>query len=792
MPLPLNLRRAMRNPASSLLVILLAALVVASNSSLFGVLWTLGAKPLPYVADEQLVELRLDLRDIDFQVGLAPRLHKALALNDSSFADVIGFPSQSMSVRDDQNRKWTLQRISADFSQVLGVEPILGNGFGVTGGTTSSGAVPLLISHARWQQRFNADADIVGRELRIAETDYEIVGVMPAVFGFPSTQIQGWTPYLPSEAEIAQDARGAFGDYTVVARMARATQIADARSALLRAMRADPALVKLDPTGDRAMPDVRTWREKLAGAHGRTLRMLQLAAILLLGVVCASVANLGLDQALARRREFATRLAIGGTAAHLRASLLGASLPTVILGCALGVALIPAFFSLLSARDLLPENWPVAATMDLATVLVAVLASALLLASSVSMSLGGRVVEWVGAAGQRALSGALGRTRVVMLVAQISVTLALVGCAGLLLGSAARLLAIAPGFDAQGVLLTAVDLSGTTNTFSAARLAQSVRDEISALPGVRAVALADMPPFSGAEFISDVRVPGVAETQLIALASVTPGYFAAIGTQILAGRDFQAEDAGAASPVLIDRLFQQRWFPNRDPLQSSIDLIDADGSPSATRVIGVVETVKQQSLDEGTRRPMMYRLLGDPGSSFFITTRTDASAATLARPVDAILHRLAPGAVLAFNQPLTQRVDQTLASRRAMVEAVSLFGLLTLLIATLSLYAVLSVAVRRRAAELGLRQALGARRSELLKLVLSEGLRLLLFAIPPGVIAGMLLATQFEDHLYQTESNDPTVWLICAAVLALATLFASCIPAARAMRIAPARVLRSG
>ncbi|HWS24991.1 MAG TPA: FtsX-like permease family protein, partial [Xanthomonadales bacterium] len=237
--------------------------------------------------------------------------------------------------------------------------------------------------------------------------------------------------------------------------------------------------------------------------------------------------------------------------------------------------------------------------------------------------------------------------------------------------------------------------------------------------------------------------------------------------------------------------FAQRWFGKRDALGASIEIVDAEGRPSMAQVIGVVPAVKHKALDEGPRMPTLYQLIDDPGSNFFLLTRTATDPGALARQVEQLVQQLAPAAVITLNQPLAQTIALTLASRQALLQAVLVFAALCLAVAALALYAVLSVAVRRRSAELGLRQAIGARRLQLSGLVLAEGGRLLLYALVPGVILGIALGHALSSQLHQTSPSDPLTWTASAAVLALATLLASWIPAVHAMRIAPASVLRT-
>jgi predicted permease len=764
-----------------LAIVALVAMTVCGNATLLSTLWTLGYKPMPYRDDAALVELRIDLADIQMQVPLAPRFYEAIRV-DRNYAGAIAFTDPASAHRDGDGRHIQLQRINSDFATVLGVRPALGAGLGHT--RIDDGSTPaLVLSNAVWRRQFEADPDVIGRRVKLDGQSYEVVGVMPERFGFPSTDVEAWTPFQATAIEQEQDRGGAFGYVHVVARLAPGIDVAAAQAQLARQLRGDPAMAKLDPSGERIQPLVRVWRQHFLGNYWRTLVMLQLAGLLLLLVVASALANLGLDHALARQRELATRLAMGGSAMQMRGQLIQSLLPPVALGAALGLALVPAAIALLQARHLLPVGWPSPVALDGVALLAALALGAVLLFAAISLSLHRAVLTPALHHGQRTLPGALGRTRTVMLVAQISVSFGLLGGAGLLLLSANRLLTAEHGFDARGVLLTSVDL-GTAPP----NLMSPLRDALLALPGVSAVAISDMPPFAGAEFIAKARAPGQDTWLDVGSPSISEGYFSALGSPPRLGREFDASSGD--DDVLIDQTLASRWFGDRDPIGQTVE-IASDGTPRQVRVIGVTTPVKQQALDEPPRQPLLYQRMLDPGPSFFIVTRTAGSAALLQRPVQSEIERLAPGATIAFNQPLQQRIDATLQTRRALLEAVGLFAMVCVSVAALALYAVLNVAVRRRRAELALRVAIGAPARSLSTLVLGDGLRLLLMGLLPGWLLGQMLAALFANQLYRVEAHDPWTWTLSALALGAATLFACWLPALGAMRVEPAQALRA-
>lgn len=780
------LRPIWQAPALRLLWTVLLALVLMLTASVHAVWWSLDGQPLPYVQDQRLVELRIDLMDIDFQTGLAPRLARALAAESSVFARLIAFPERADRVLDDAGQVWQLQSISADFTEVLGVAPMLGRALD-QGGATRSGLPALLLAHASWTRRFGANPALIGQAIRLGDRQFELVGVMPPTFGFPRADIDAWTGYTVSPAALAQDAMGAFGDYRVVARLAEGADLGAAKTALTRVLRSDASLARMDPTGTRGRADVRAWREAFGAAERVSLQNLWWSALLLCAVVAAGLGNVGADQALQRQREFVTRMALGARVGGLRLRLIAGLLPVVLPGAVLGLAMVPLGIDLLQQQQLVPPEWPLAPSLGAQTLLVALgIATLMLLVVAIAAwrPLGEICVP---AHMRSSLRGGLSLGQRGLLTAQIALSLALVGNAGLLLRSTNQLLDSPLGFDPAGLSLTAVDLRELREPARQAAVTESWIGQLEAHPGVSAVALADMPPFGAAEFLGKVRVSTQQAPTEVALPSVSAAYFDTAGIPLLVGRGFQAGDVDVA---VVDVAFRDRVLGGVNAIGASVMLESDDGAERRLQVIGIVPTVRQRSLDERERRPMLYQPMGIPGPSFFVLTRSVAGGDTpglIART----LHTHAPVAAVGVNQWMSVLIGQTLQPRLALLRLTSAYALLCLLVAAGVMYAVLRVAIQRRVGELSLRLALGAPTRQLFTLVIGDGWRLLLLGLPLGLALGYALALQLQDQLYATRILEPTVWLSSASVLILSILAAAIAPARNACRIAPNQALRA-
>lgn len=770
-----TVRRLLRAPLYSFGVILSVALLVLVNGSALGGLWALGWQPLPYAQPERLVQLRIDLKDIDFQVGLSPSLLDAVRARSETFAGAIGAAPVKAAL-DPGGRVWHTQRISADFHQVLGVAPALGRALD----GAEDGGPALLLSHATWRAQFDASAEVIGQTWRIGEVDYRIVGVMPAGFAWPDTRVQAWTAFAATAEERATDAAGGFGQFEVAARLAPGVTLAQAQGALAAVLANSGSEFLRNPEGP-ARADVRPWRAQFSAGHFQPLLLVQASALLLLLIAATNLAGLALDRMLARRRDHAVLRALGAVPRQLRAqAAIELALPAAI-GAIVGALLVPAGIALLRARGLLPEALPVASATGVVAAAMGAAAGALALLLALALLRLGQGRLAAGALGSRAVSG-LSPAQGWLLVAQLALTVALAGGSALLLRSAWNLAAENRGFDAANVVLTQVDLG---DQVSEAQV-QALRDAVAALPGMDGVARADMPPFGGAEFMTELRSAVDPEPAEARIASVSPGYFDVLRIPLVAGRAFTPADGDAA--VVVDEVYARRFGQPADALGQILrQADDADATP--LRIVGVAAAVKQKSLDEELRYGTLYQPIGGSDPVQFLVSRGVDAA-----PVEAVrrlLAQVAPDAELLVNVALDQAVARTQQVRVALMEAVSLFALATLLLSALGVYAALSTAVRRRVAEFGVRMAIGAAPGAILCEVYARSAWILLPGLLLGLGLGLALARVAGDRLHRVTPADASSWAVALATVAIIGALAVLPSAFRAMRVAPAAALLS-
>lgn len=787
-------RALRRAPLFATTVIVLVAALVAVNATAFSAIHALRWKALPYVQSDRLVDLRADMAGYGVVVGLSERLREPIDADRTVFAGALGYTVNQGKREDAQGRRWRFARVGQAFERVLGVAPALGRGFGADDMREGADKV-LLLSDAAWRREYAGATDVVGRELRFEDDRYTIIGVMPPGFVFPTASVDAWRPYVMTTDERAQSDGGNVGHVDVVARLAGGVGIEPARARLQAVMDAEPSVAGLrQNAGLRA--DVRPWRDRFAGTHGRALTVLQLAALVLLAVVAANLVNLHLDRLLGRAREFGIRRALGADEHAITRGIVGDLALPVVVGLVGGLALAPFGTAIALRTGLLPENLPQGSGFGVAAVVAGGLVA---LVAFGSAAVAAWIVRRPARLSARAGIGGLGRVRPAMIVAQVMLTTILLGTSGLLLRSALNLMATPRGFDAHGIVLTAVDPAGVSisgRKYDPASddarlrpLVEQVRADIAALPGVRAIAIAMAPPFSQWEYVSGYTIPGQEEPVQARARGVGPGYFGVLDIPLVAGRGF-AEGDPHDGVVVVDEVWARRHAGGANPVGSRLQIPRSEGPPLDVEVIGVAATVKHERLDETDPLPTVYQHVAAPLPVFWLVTRVDGEPAdypmTIARRVAALV----PGVDIGINQPLEKIIGETLAGDRAVVAAVGAFALATLALAALGLAAVLGFAIRRRTAEIGVRLAVGATPARVRALVLRQGGGLVAVGLALGVLAGVPLARLLGGHLHGIGMADPPTWAGVIALIATIALAACWLPAHRAARTDPVEALR--
>ena len=794
------LRRLRRAPGFSLLCIALLGLAFGALACIASVLHGLLLKPLPFAQAERLVSVESRILGIPFDVGLPTPLRDDIAAYADGIEGIAAWRESNTVVRDAAGRRIGTLKTALVEPQVfalLGAQPALGRLFAAED-VAEGAARSAVLSWQEWQIRYAGAEDAIGRMLTLEGNDYRIVGVLPKDFAFPGTTTRLWLPLGFGATEHQRSHAGNFDGTLAIARLRPGHDITATSDEVTRLARAIPELE--GAFGGSFKLQVTPLRERWVGDRRDALLLMLLAATMVWLVTAANVANLFLARALERRQESALAAALGATPwQRARAAIAEAA---VLCGAAaaLGTALLPAGLALLRHFDLLPAGTPQAIGIDLPTLaLMAGLALALCaVLAGVGLSVQrGNLNDMIRHGGSRHTAGGAAQlARKSLVVAQVALTVALLFGIGVLLRSSQNLLAEDVGFQRDHLLYVSLqDLvpDGATAEARATLLAGLV-ERTRALPGVAAAGLGSMIPFGTSIATSNYTPPGLEDIKDKPIAydqKVDAGYFDALGIRLLRGRGFSADEVRAEAPIaVVDEMFAKRHFGDADPIGRRFSMgVGPDQSDRELTIVGLAPTLKQRALDETTDRPAIYQPFAAPPYAA-MAVRTRLAPALLVEPLKALGREIAPDDALGPIVTLDERIADTLQERTRLNSLLGLLALTALLLAGVGLYAVLAYAVRQRVAEFGVRMALGARASTVLRHVLGQGLALVGCGLALGLPLAWTFARLLSARLYGVGRFDPATLVAVATALAAIGILACLWPARRAATTDPATALR--
>ena len=792
-------RMLRKQPGFSLIAVLTLALGIGANTALFSIVNAVLLRPFPYQAPERLMILRESLSGGVNSTVSYPNFADWRAQNTAfdSIAAVRQNESFNLTGTAEPERLQG-QLVSAKFFPTLGIKPLVGRDF--LPEEDRLGATPtVILSYGLWQRRFGNDPSVVGQQLTLNSQSYTVVGITPPNFQFGMEA--GVSVPIGLQAERFRN-RGSDPGTRVVARLKPNVSQQQAEADLnLIAARLEQQYPESNK-GRRAL--VTPLHESFVGNVRQPLLILLGAVGLVLLIACANVANLLLVRASARQKEMAVRVALGASRATLVRQLLTESLLLAALGATLGIVLAFWCTSLIASQ--LPDGIPrlQEANVD-AGVLIFTLAISLLtgllfgLAPALQASrpnLNEGLKE-----GERGSSGRRQWLRSVLVVGEVALTLTLLVGAGLLIQSFWRLLAVDPGFKAQNLLTMQVSVNNPdgqqiANFFD--RLQENVRN----LPGVTSVAVSNGLPFVGVNrpnFVIEGRPrPEPGKEVGGARYTVSPGYFQTMGIELLKGRLFTAQDNRDSQRVIvIDEVLARRHFPNEDPLGKRLK--QGSDSPSL-EIVGVVRHVEQNGLEgQASNLAQFYTnfnqisLEGLPGNvrRINVLVRTEVEPLSLASVVRSQIAALNKDQAVFNVRTMEQAVAQSVATRRFSMLLLTVFAIVGLALASLGIYGLMSYVVAQSTREIGVRMALGAQVSDVLKLVIGQGMMLALVGVALGLVASLALTRAMKNLLFGVSATDPVTFAALALLLIAVALLACFIPARRATKVDPMIALRS-
>jgi putative ABC transport system permease protein len=758
-------------------------------------------EPLPYEAPEDLYFVWREYVWLDLDRGsLAGTDVAALGGAGGAIAGAAGIAQETATLAAEaggEPEEVGVMVSSPGLFPLLGARPALGRGFAAS--EAGPGRPPVaVLGHALWRRRFGGDPAIIGREIRLDGTPYTVLGVMGPDFRFVHQASHGAVRsadlYTTFDVDLAETdpasasyaalvrARPGTSPEALAAAVGRVGRVIDERDFQGRG-------VKLWPVG---------MKEDLVARARPALVALGLAALLLVLVLLVNLATLLLVRATQREREFAISRALGADrVALVRATLLEGGVLGLLSGAAAAVAAVWGTRALvalapldLPRRDSIGVDWGVAAVVVGTGALLGLLAGAVpaFWAAHSSLPTLLRATAVRGGGGQ-------GRVRRGMVVLQVALALVLLSTGGLVVRSFGELLRADPGFDPGGVLTLRIPLSGDGYPDAAAvnALHERVERELAALPGVRAVGAGqNLPLTSGASQtgVAFPRAPGNTgdpdrDLPLVDVVPARGGYFDALGIRFLAGRPFAAGEAGAREAV-IDRTLAAAFFPAGSPLGAAAVVAGTD----TVTVVGVVEHARQYDVHRDGRPQIYVRSEDYPGGGLAWALRTDRPPLSLAYEAQTAIWRVDPRLAVSEIRPMERVVDDSLRQQRASAVLIAGFSLGALLLAGMGLYGIVAGSVTRRRHEIAVRIALGAERVQVLRLVIGEGMSLVLLGILAGVPGVWASVRLIGAVLVGISPFDPLTLVVVGASLALVALAACYLPARRAAGIEPVGLLR--
>ncbi|MGH9575547.1 MAG: ABC transporter permease [Candidatus Acidiferrales bacterium] len=798
--------RVLRNsPGFFTVAVLTLALGIGANSAIFSLVDAVLLRPLPYPDPEQLVGLgqwRNQQGQGYMQVGVsAPNI--ADIASAGTFQQVAYFRSSRFNITgSDRPESVTSVRASDELLPMFGIQPLMGRFFSSSEMQSGKDQV-AIIGYGLWKTRFASDSAIIGKTIDLGERRYTIIGVMPANFRFTWDQdIDVFVPLVLTPEEQSEKGRSTTRDLQTQARLKDGISIAHAQAAM------DSLAINLA----KQYPDAdEGWGIKVEPLHAAYYRHMRTPLLIMLGaaifvllIACANVANLLLARATRRKREVAIRMAIGATRRRLVTQLLTESVVLAVIGGALGlfiaytgdrlltVALNRYQLSLPNAK-IIEIDWrvlvfSVAATIG--TVLLFGLIPSLATAKTdLNESLKEGAVSATSEPGRRRMRNAL-------VVSEVALALVLLAGAGLLIRTFIGLMNVDLGFNPRNAIRMSISLPPYryASATQQALFYRNLLDRIQAIPGVSAAGVLSG---TGVFFLPEgMPRPAPGQEPTSDFDYVTPGYFHAMGIELSSGREFSASDSSTAPDVaIISETVARRYWPRSTPIGSHLTIISRQysgeslGTGQPLEIVGVVKDVRNGSL--WSPNPNIYAPFAQhPAPSVSLVARSAVPPLTLMPAIRDAASAIDPEQPINRVTTLDELIADEYGSIRFPMLLVWIFAGLALSLSAIGIFGVMSYTVSRRTQEMAIRMALGANAREVLLLVLCEGLGVTLLGVAIGLVAALGLSRLMADYVYGIKPTDPLTFAAATVVLVAVALLASYAPARRATRVDPIKALR--
>jgi predicted permease len=794
------LRMLRKNPSFSIVAILTLALGIGANAAIFSILDAVILRSLPFPDSGRIVRLFHVPPQRSFPgmklFALSPANYLDWKAQSQSFAGMSPYSLMRRARTGEPSAEsLAVGQVPPDFFDVVRAQPQLGRVFALGEDQPGSPHIAIL-SNRIWRNDFGGRTDIIGKDIFLEHERYTIIGVMPASFEYQAWSITGtdlWTPLVWKDADRA--VRG-IHNYDGVALLKPGVSVQQANTELATiSARLAAAYPKEDTDwGATSIP----LHDYIMSAYNASTLWILLGAVgFVLLIACANIANLVLARGLSRSKEMAIRAAIGANRAQLVRQSLAETVVLSVLGGAVGFTLarLAIYLGSTFLADQLPPGTHVVLN---AAVFSFTLAISLLsgfvggLAPALRLSKADLNEVLKQGSGRGAPSAERPRQRGLLIVSEVALSLMLLVGAGLMIRTLWALHAVNPGFDPQNVLSISFGLP--KQRYATPVQQTAFYDELlrrtRALPGVECAALIDSLPLTGGSqqpITIEGRPAADAQDALeVATRQASPGYIRTLRIPLIRGRDFREDDDHA---LLISQAMAKAYWPNEDPLGRRVSFTFTPGV--AWQIVGVVGDIPVTSLSSLEPRATAYQWTREmPWAYLTLTVHTKGDPAALERPITEVVRALDPELPLRNFSTMTQILESSIASQQFIMQMLAGFAAIALLLAACGIYGVLSYAVRRRAREIGIRAALGARVGQILTMVLAEAMKPVGAGIAIGLVGALSLGRLLRSLLFGVKATDGATLVVVSLLLAAVACAASLIPAWRATRVDPLQVLR--
>ena len=801
-------RQLRKAPGYALVAVITLALGMGANTAIFSVVNGVLLRPLPFQDPDRAVRIWHTPPQSSFPgmttFAVSPANFLDWQSQNRVFATMAIYGYRGFTLTgSDKPEQVDASGVSSEFFSTLGVQPMLGRTFSPDEDQPGHSNV-IVLSYRFWQEHFGNNRAIVGHDLTLDGAHYLIAGVMPRSFRFPDFA-QVWTPLAWNDHDKA--VRGNH-NYMVIARLKPGSDLKNAQAEMNTISGRLQEQYPADDKGWGAV--VKSLRSDLVSDVRPALLVLLGAVGFILLIACVNVANLSLARIFSRSKEIAIRTAIGASSARIIRQILVESILIAFLGGVLGLTYAHSGVRLIMAflADKLPASIEVTidlkvlaftAAVSIFTGLVAGILPALhLTRTNVSQSLKQGL-------GRTDADSSGNRTRSALVVVEVSLSLVLLVGAGLMIRSFQKLSAVNPGFHSHGVLTMTAAVARAKFPLATQQISffERVLERVRSLPGVEAAGVIDDLPLSGNGSHQPIAIEGrpvvpMSEQPEVDVRAISAGYMSALRIPLLRGRDFDNTDvAGRPATILISASLAKQFWPAEDPIGKHVTLTFFPGV--VREVVGIVGDVKMDGLDETRPLATLYMPLdqlampaGEPWNSFpmSLVVRSSSYPARLVGAVSNAVHEVDGTVPVRDVLTMDDLVTSSLSQWRFNLYLLGAFAVLAAVLAAIGIYSVLSHSVKRRVQEIGIRLALGATMSDVLRMIVLEGMQPALLGLLLGLAGALALSRVMSSLIYGVRVTDPVTFLSVGIVLAAVAALACAIPAHRAAKVDPMVALR--